>query len=142
MTTTKAKSFGIIPIYKDNNGYKILLVKNTKSGQWGLPKGTPEGNEEPIQTAKRELREETGISAVEIPEEPTFSERYSFEENGIKYEKTNLYYICFVNEMIIGNNLDNIDEARWVSFDEARKVLIHEAVINVTKELEKYIKSI
>lgn len=59
-------SYGIIPVYKKDGDYYILCVKNHKSGDWGLPKGTPEGDEKPLETAKRELREETGIEDIEI----------------------------------------------------------------------------
>ncbi len=135
----KVKSFGIIPIFKNNDGYKLLIVQNSKGEHWGLPKGTPENNEKPIETAKRELFEETGIKDVEIKLEQTFSENYSFEMNGINYNKTNLYYICFVDQMIVGNNLDEINEARWVSFEDARKIMTHDSVIGIVNELEKYL---
>ncbi len=67
-----AKSYGVIPVFKNESSFYILLVKNSKGGHWGLPKGTPEKDEKPIDTARRELFEETGIKDIDIKTEPTF----------------------------------------------------------------------
>jgi 8-oxo-dGTP pyrophosphatase MutT (NUDIX family) len=135
----KVKSFGIIPIFKDKGDYKILIVQNSKGGHWGLPKGTPEKGEKPLQTATRELFEETGLKDVKVTSDKIFSETYSFEMYGITYEKTNEYFICFVDQMTKGTDLDEIDEIRWVTFDEARKTLTNDSVIKVVDGLETYL---
>lgn len=140
MEKIKAKSYGVIPIFKDKDDFYILLVKNTKGGHWGLPKGTPEKDEKPIDTAKRELFEETGIKDIEIKSEPTFEEKYDFEQNGIAYSKTNTYYFGFVNKMTEGNRLDEIDELKWVKIDEAQNTLTHQSAIDVVKKLAELLK--
>src|SRR3989344_7062868 len=114
MQKVEAKSYGVIPIFRNKDSFYILLVKNTKGGHWGLPKGTPEKGEKPIDTAKRELSEETGLKDVQIKMEPTLEERYDFEQDGIQYSKTNTYYLGFVNEMTEENQLDEIDELKLV----------------------------
>ena len=133
------QSFGIIPIFLDKNNFKILVVKNKKSGQWGLPKGTPEINEQPLQTAKRELFEETKIIADNVEIEPTFSENYSFEIIGTKYNKTVVYYIYFTDKMIANNNSEEIEQTKWVSFKEAIETLKFDSLKNIIDELEKYL---
>ncbi len=136
-----AKSYGIIPIFRNSTGYSILIIQNNKGGHWGLPKGTPENGEAPMQTAIRELQEETGIEEkdIRIQESPTFLEQYSFEQNDIIYDKTNTYYIGFVNTMTIGENLDEISKAEWVSLESVKNNLTHTSVINIVNELEKYL---
>lgn len=42
-------------------GNKLLMGKRADSGKWVLPGGNSEGDETPVQTASRELKEETGI---------------------------------------------------------------------------------
>jgi len=133
-------SYGIIPVYKNGNDFRILCVKNTKSGSWGLPKGTPEGNETPIETATRELKEETGIENIEISSGKTFQEIYSFEEDGLTHHKTNTYYFGFVNEMIDKqDNLDGVDETRWIKIDEADQLFAFQNIVDLTKDLHQYL---
>ena len=140
MQKVEAKSYGVIPIFKNKDSFYILLVKNTKGGHWGLPKGTPEKDEKPIDTAKRELFEETGIKDIDIKTNPTFQEKYDFEQNDILYSKTNTYYLGFVKEMTEGNQLDQIDELRWVKIDEAQNTLTHQSAIDVVNKLSEYLK--
>lgn len=138
-----AKSYGIIPLFKDNKGYKVLIVQNSKGGHWGLPKGTPENDEAPMQTAIRELREETGIQEedIVIQDSPTFLEQYSFEQNDVVYDKTNTYYIGFVETMTVGEELDEINVAEWVSLEKAKEKLTHEGIIKVVEDLETYLNA-
>lgn len=136
----EAKSYGVIPIFKDNDGFYILLVKNSKGGHWGLPKGTPEKNENPIDTATRELFEETGIKDIKIKLEPTLEEKYDFEQSGIAYSKTNTYYLGFMNKMTESGRLDEIDELKWVKIGEAQNTLTHQSAIDVVKKLAELLK--
>jgi len=140
LNKVEAKSYGVIPIFKSKEGFYILLVKNSKGGHWGLPKGTPEKDEKPIDTAKRELAEETGIRDIEIKIEPTLEEKYDFEQDGIQYTKTNTYYLGFVDDMTKGNQLDEIDELKWVKIDEAQNTLTHQSAIDVIKKLAELLK--
>lgn len=136
-----AKSYGIIPIFKKDDKYSILIVQNSKGGHWGLPKGTPENDEDPMKTAIRELQEETGIEEkdIRIQESLAFFEKYSFEQNNVIYDKTNTYYVGLVNTMTVGEKLNEISNAEWVSLEDAKKKLTHESIIQVVSELEKYL---
>jgi 8-oxo-dGTP pyrophosphatase MutT (NUDIX family) len=138
-----AKSYGIIPVFRNGTEYNILIVQNSKGGHFGLPKGTPENDEVPMQTAIRELQEETGIEEkdIQIQESPTFFELYSFEQNNIIYDKTNTYYIGFVDNMTVGENLDQIIKAEWVSLQDAKNKLTHKEIVKVVNELEEYLKA-
>jgi 8-oxo-dGTP pyrophosphatase MutT (NUDIX family) len=86
------------------------------------------------------LFEETGIKDIEIKEEVTFEERYDFEQNGIAYNKINTYYLGFVDKMLEGNQLDEIDELKWVKIDEAQNTLSHQSAIDVIKKLSEFLK--
>lgn len=142
MNTKKATSYGIIPIYKKDNDFFVLIVKNSKGGHWGLPKGTPENDEKPINTAERELFEETGIKEINIKESPVFKENYSFEQSETTYDKTNIFYIGFVNEMIVGANLDEIDEVKWVKIEEVKDFLTYQSAVDVVNQIKQYLNEI
>ncbi len=93
----KDKSYGAIVI-KDNC---VLLVKH-KRGHWGLPKGHKENDETDIETAIREVKEETNVD-IEIISDKFFVESYTMD-NGV--EKDVIYYIA----KPVSDNLVNQEE--------------------------------
>lgn len=50
---------------KKTNELEILLIKDAKS-RWTIPKGHVEPNEEPKETAAREITEETGLQEMRV----------------------------------------------------------------------------
>ena len=136
---TNHHSYGIIPIYKKDEEIFICCVHNEKSDYWGLPKGTPEGNETPSETAKRELEEETGISNFEIFGGKTFLEEYSFEQDGVLHHKQNTYYLGLVNEM--KEKTPDIDskDMKWINVKEADNFFKFEIIKEIVKELVGYV---
>jgi predicted NUDIX family NTP pyrophosphohydrolase len=63
----KRKSAGILLFRRRYQLLEVLLVhpggpfwKNKDEGSWSIPKGEMEDDEHPLETAKREFREETG----------------------------------------------------------------------------------
>jgi ADP-ribose pyrophosphatase YjhB (NUDIX family) len=136
---TNHTSYGIIPIYKKEDQIFICTVHNEKSDEWGLPKGTPENNESPFETAKRELQEETGISEFEIIGGKTFFEKYSFEENGVMHNKENIYYIAEVKEMIEKAEVIDSKDMKWINIDEADNFFKFDTIKTVLKEVSEYL---
>ena len=57
------KSCGVIPYRQAGNGREYLIVFEQFSHCWSLPKGHMEPGETEVQTALRELEEETGLTA-------------------------------------------------------------------------------
>ena len=57
------KSCGVLPYHITENGREYLIVFEQHSHCWSLPKGHMEPGETEIQTALRELKEETGLTA-------------------------------------------------------------------------------
>ena len=60
----KNKAIGIIPIDKDLNTWLVGQYRYTLNAwHWEIPEGGGPLNQEPLASAKRELKEETGLSA-------------------------------------------------------------------------------
>lgn len=70
------KSCGAV-IYRHRSGnLEFLLVKNKKGGNWGFPKGHIEVGESEKDTARREVREETGLEIEPLDDFRVLSEYY------------------------------------------------------------------
>mgnify|MGYP001035717569 CR=1 FL=1 len=61
---TKVQSCGVVGVKKVTGTYQVLFCKSRKKGHLSLPKGHKEPGETDIQTALRELMEETGHTAT------------------------------------------------------------------------------
>ncbi|MDR7534647.1 MAG: NUDIX hydrolase [Armatimonadota bacterium] len=128
MTTVKkrrsvkrARSAGGVVFRRTSRGAELLLLRHA-SGKWMLPKGTIERGETPEAVALREVREETGLSNVQVRTD-LGQERYSFywrTENAF-YDKTVRYYLL---EFLGGEDVqpqrdEGFVAAEWVTVDEA-----------------------
>ncbi len=123
-------------VYKFDEGQlKILLIATQKGKIWALPKGIVEKEEEPKDTALREIEEETGVTGKIIDELGEVS--YLFSIEGEKYFKTVKYFLVeYMNGEI---NPDwEVDTAQWFSPEEAIKKLSYKSDRKILeKALEK-----
>ncbi|MDO5400736.1 MAG: NUDIX domain-containing protein [Eubacteriales bacterium] len=60
------RSCGVIPVRKNGDRVEILVLQQ-RSGAWSVPKGHMEAHESEEDTARRELREEIGLTARLLP---------------------------------------------------------------------------
>ena len=111
-------SCGIVLVRAAENGYQTLLLRAYH--HWDFPKGLLEAGEEPMQTAKRELREETSIDTTDWP----WGERF-LETGPYSRGKTARYYLASTEQIdvVMGPSPETGEpehhEYRWVNFDEA-----------------------
>ena len=128
-------SCGVIPWRQLPGQVRQYLLIQHNAGHWSFPKGHPEGDESHLETARRELAEETGITAVTLLESPTFDESYDFRDaRGNWVHKTVRYFLGAVDPAAGPPvlQLEEIQAAVWVdapgtrrmlSFDEGRSLL-------------------
>ena len=69
------KSCGAIVYRKYHGNTEILLIKHINSGHWSFPKGHVEKGETEVETARREIMEETSIDVII---DPTFRETVTY----------------------------------------------------------------
>lgn len=117
----RARSAGGVVFRRVGDTVEILLLKH-ESGKWMLPKGTIEAGETPEEVARREVREETGLSRVRVAAD-LGEERYFFfwRSEDIYYDKTVRYYLL---EFLGGEEAapqaeEGFVACAWVSLDEA-----------------------
>ena len=148
----KDKAFGIVPVFATVADSLFLLIQH-QAGHWAFPKGQAEPGESAIETAKRELEEETGILDYEVLEEPSFVEHYSFVQEGtptfVKHylsvkegepiEKTVTYFVAFVNSMEVKLQAEEVQSSAWIAFDEAINLITFDGNRGVLREVKAYL---
>ena len=118
----KVISAGVVPFRRTPQGWRILVLRCYKN--WDFPKGRIEEGEEPLDAAKRETTEETGLTHLEFP----FGDAY---RDTLPYAggKIARYYLGATTSedvrLPISEELGRPEhhEWRWVSFDEAEDLL-------------------
>jgi bis(5'-nucleosidyl)-tetraphosphatase len=137
----KQHSYGIIPCFKGEQGIEVLVVRQVDADEyWTFPKGTPESGESPIDTARREVREEVGIAFGDIDESTLFSVDYTFERDGKSIEKTTTFYIGFVREKNVTLQANEIAEALWLPLSEVEGKLTRTQTKAMFKRVAQYLK--
>lgn len=111
------RSCGIIPYRKTSGGLRYLLILQT-NGFWSLPKGHMEPFETETDTALRELKEETGLSARLIP---GFREMVCYSMSGKRTKQVVLFPGESVGEIRLQQS--EAVKYRWVSAQEAKELL-------------------
>lgn len=113
-------------VFLINEG-SVLLIKHSRLGLWLPPGGEREGDETPLDTARRELYEETGqkdvtfpvIHAVEgVP--PGFL-LYEEHQAGDKGWHMNFSFVAITSDRTIFSD-GSFGEYRWVEFEEVEKL--------------------
>ena len=90
---------------------------------WRLPKGTPEPGETVEETARREVREETGVHVTVLA--PITSIRYFFvgHDDGVHYDKTVYFYLMEPRGGDTSDHDGEFDVVEWRSYEQALELL-------------------
>src|SRR5512134_1140310 len=104
---------------------EIAIVSVRPKLRWQLPKGIVDEGESPQVTAVREVREEAGVETVLIKLIETIEYWYRSVkyEKPVRYHKFVHFYLLEYRSGDVSQHDHEIEEARWVSLDEAIKML-------------------
>ena len=109
------KSCGVLPYRITDGKQEFLLVFETYSKCWSLPKGHMEAGESEVQTALRELYEETGLTA-RLDTSKTASIAYSISDFARKQVVFFLGEVTGIPRVREGE----IDRFKWISAEELK----------------------
>ncbi|NMB84396.1 NUDIX domain-containing protein [Candidatus Roizmanbacteria bacterium] len=129
-------------VYKKDKKILWLISQHSAHKGWVFPKGLigdKIGNESMEQAALREVREETGVTAKIVNNQPIKTQyRYRFQDYLV--DKT-VYY--FLMEYVSGNikNHDwEMSDVKFVSQDEVKKTLTYKSDQEAFKKILSLIK--
>ena len=109
---------GVVTRRRGVGELEVALVHRVAHGDWTLPKGKREGDETDEACALREVEEETGLRCR--LGEPLGTTRYRVGG----YPKVVRWFAMEPEEGELRAG-DGVDDARWVTLEEARDLLTH-----------------
>ena len=131
------KSCGFVAYKTINNANYFLLIKSL-NGEVGFPKGHMESEESELETAIRELKEETGVDVKVIQ---GFRRQIEYELRRIPDTiKQSVYFLgeCTSDKIICQE--EEVAEAGFTPYEDALKILTFEETKSILKDAEAIIK--
>jgi len=116
------RAAGAVVFRRTDRGIRLLVLRAYKN--WDFPKGLVEAGEDQLDCAKREVKEETGLTELDYPFGDEFKETVPYSGNKIAR-----YYLAETSEheieLPVSPELGRPEhhEYRWVTFDEAEELL-------------------
>ena len=116
------RSAGAVVFRRTERGVKLLVLRAYKN--WDFPKGELDPGEDSLAAARREVKEETGLTDCDFPFGDEHKETLPYANNKIAR-----YYLAETGqhavELPVSTALGRPEhhEFRWVSFDEAEELL-------------------
>jgi len=137
--TKYEKSCGAMVYYLENNQPYYLVIQHRNGEHWAFTKGHVENDETEIDTALREINEETAVDVVNI--DTGFRKVLSYSPaSGV--EKEVVYFVAEV-ESFIAKNVEKQEaevlDTKWVSYDEAMDLVTYENDRSLLSEADQYI---
>ena len=126
------KSCGVVLL----NSNKVLLLQHpdtTTSGHWDFPKGHVEKGEDELQTALRELKEETGIDNVKIIDDFNHLISYNFLRGGDTILKEVVFFLGITNQEKVSISSEHQNYA-WLQYESAYERLTYDNAKKTLKE--------
>lgn len=118
------------------NQVRFLLIKNNGSANWGFPKGHKERGETSIETAKREVLEETGIH-IEVCDGFCETSNYKI---GQRIEKRVDIFLASTEDTQTVIQQEEIERYAWLLFDAAYKQLNFDNDKSILESVKAYME--
>jgi len=133
-TGLRAAGFVLARVVEGTAQY--LLLKSAAHGDWGFPKGHAEPGESDMQTARRELMEETGIDEVAVTE--GFKQTVTYKvagQIGDPIPKTVVYFLATTgrDDHVRSNEHD---ATGWFEYKQAQSLIRHEELRTLLAEAD------
>ncbi|MDR1474096.1 MAG: NUDIX domain-containing protein [Endomicrobium sp.] len=124
----KETSCGAVIYKMQGESPLFLLVNSKRNNRWGFPKGHVENRESEIETAKREIFEETGIKKIEFIEnfrqENVYLINGSIDKTkGNLVEKHSIYFLALALEDALSLDENEISKLEWLDIKKAKELL-------------------
>ncbi|MGE5464399.1 MAG: NUDIX hydrolase [Syntrophothermus sp.] len=123
---------------------QMAIVSVKPSLRWQLPKGIVDPGETPEFTAVREVREEAGVNTEVVRLIETIEYWYQRVQYGkrIRYHKFVHFYLLKYTSGDVANHDHEVEEARWVGFEQALDLLAFKSERGVVEKAQEILNGI
>ncbi len=154
MTTGhRERSYGVIPFRRTEGRIQFLLVHSAlvrnPEAAWEFPKGSVNPGETDVETALRELREETTVTEIVLLPDFRDQVRYTYRRDGREIEKTVIFFTGEVQEWSgipeeaptreHGPHPRHGNWHRWSTEPQAHRMLFHAGMRNLLDRAARFI---
>ena len=138
-------SVGAFVYKKNKEDIFFLLVYSKRNGEWGFPKGHVEKGESELETAKREIKEVTGITEIVFDKTFRCIDSYKIkgtlpETFGRIVDKNVIYYLGRAETDFNICCDDEIGQCKWMKYENAIKYLKYEKQKELLKKAYIFLK--
>ena len=138
----REKTIGIITFRREGQGIRYLLLHHG-GDYWNFPKGRQEELETEIESALRELKEETGIVEIQIID--GFKDEYDYDFDteiraGVKEKvcKKAIFFLGETRKIEVAVSDEHLDYG-WFDFETALKRLFHQEGQDSLKKAHQFL---
>ena len=134
----REKSCGALVYRFQGDQLMLLLLRHRHGGHWSFPKGHVEGDETEIQTALREIREETGLT-VSLKEGFRHTVEY-YPKPGVR--KQVVYFLGeAASDAKAVRQEEEISELHWVEWSQAMEAVTFKNDRNLLNYAREYLNA-
>lgn len=120
---TEVTSGAVVYRHHDGKLEYLLLESQNKGHFWGFPKGHVEAGENLVETARREIREETSL---DLPIDTSFSVKTGYDLPNGNYKEMTLYLAEVTKKHQLQLQTEEIKNAGWFEYQAARERLTYD----------------
>lgn len=136
---TQEKSCGIVLFREPTTGEREYLIVHYRAGHWSLVKGHVEGGESEEQTARREAREETGLSLLRLRRGFKFRIHYTHSRGNGRVDKQVVFFLARVPGGKRIRLSNEHPQSAWLAFPDAKKRLTYDSDRRVLEAAELFL---
>ena len=130
-------SAGVV-LFQNVSSEKLFLLLNYPQGHWDFVKGKIEENETLYETARRETKEETGISNIEFIDGFEENIEYDFKFKREDVHKKVIFFLAKTNSKKIRLSHEHNDYL-WSGYSESLKKITYQGSKNVLSKANEFL---
>jgi bis(5'-nucleosidyl)-tetraphosphatase len=136
------QSMGVIVFFQFPRSVKYLLIKHRK-GHWSFPKGHADKGETKLETALRELKEETGVTKIQLLKKSVLlKEVYKFANGkGIKILKKVNYFIAEAKSRKVKIDYNEVVNYKWCTLKAGLEKITFSESVSILKKADKIVQA-